>query len=85
MELGGLDAQEKDIAQGFEMAQKEINRLVEFQEKIRKEIGKPKAEVALSEPDRGIESGRRGVSGGQIGGCRLSARAKWSNRTRSAN
>ena len=51
LELGGLDAQEKDIVNGFTLAQAEINTLVEFQEKIRKEIGKPKAEVALSEPD----------------------------------
>jgi polyribonucleotide nucleotidyltransferase len=51
IELGGLDAQEKDIEQGFMMAQKEINKLIEFQEKIRAEIGKPKAEVKLAIPD----------------------------------
>jgi len=51
IELGGLDAQEKDILKGFEIAQKEINKLIEFQEKIRKEIGKPKAEVVFAEPD----------------------------------
>ncbi|HVO28626.1 MAG TPA: polyribonucleotide nucleotidyltransferase [Candidatus Paceibacterota bacterium] len=51
IELGGLDAQEKDIAAGFAEAQKEINKLVEFQEKIRAEIGKPKAEVKLAVPD----------------------------------
>jgi polyribonucleotide nucleotidyltransferase len=51
IELGGLDAQEKDIAEGFATAQKEINKLIEFQEKIRAEIGKPKAEVKLAIPD----------------------------------
>jgi polyribonucleotide nucleotidyltransferase len=51
IELGGLDAQEKDIEAGFAVAQKEINKLIEFQEKIRAEIGKPKAEVKLAIPD----------------------------------
>ena len=50
LELGGLDAQERDIARGFRMAQKEISRLVEFQEKIQKEIGKPKVEITIAEP-----------------------------------
>src|SRR5258708_5855074 len=56
IELGGLDAQEKDIANAFAMAQKEINRLVEFQEQIRKEIGKPKAEIKLSEPSEELKA-----------------------------
>ena len=51
IELGGLDAQEKDIAAGFAAAQKEVNKLIEFQEKIRAEIGKTKAEVKLAETD----------------------------------
>jgi len=51
IELGGLDAQEKEVVAGFAEAQKTINALIEFQEKIKKEIGKPKAEVAVSEPD----------------------------------
>jgi polyribonucleotide nucleotidyltransferase len=51
IELGGLDAQEKDILSGIEAAQKEINKLIEFQLKIQKEIGKTKTEVKLSEPD----------------------------------
>ncbi len=50
IELGGLDAQEKDIVHGFEMAQKEVNKLVEFQEKIRKEIGKQKAKLTIADP-----------------------------------
>lgn len=56
LELGGLDAQEKDIVQGFAMAQKEINRLVEFQEKIKKEIGKEKVEIKISEPDEELKA-----------------------------
>jgi polyribonucleotide nucleotidyltransferase len=51
IELGGLDAAEKDVIAGFTMAQEVINRLVAFQEKIRAEIGKEKTEVALAEPD----------------------------------
>ncbi len=50
IELGGLDAQESEILKGIEEAQKEINKLVDFQLKIQKEIGKEKAVVALSEP-----------------------------------
>jgi polyribonucleotide nucleotidyltransferase len=56
IELGGLDAQEKDVAAGFAEAQKAINQLIEFQEKIRAEIGKPKAEVKLAEPDPELKS-----------------------------
>lgn len=51
IELGGLDAQEKDVVAGFALAQKDVNTLIAFQESIRKEIGKPKAEVAYAEPD----------------------------------
>jgi polyribonucleotide nucleotidyltransferase len=51
IELGGLDAAEKDVIAGFTMAQEVINQLVAFQEKIRAEIGKEKTEVALAEPD----------------------------------
>ncbi len=56
IELGGLDAQEKDVVAGFKLAQGEINKLIAFQEQIRKEIGKPKAEVALAEPDADIKA-----------------------------
>ncbi len=56
IELGGLDAQEKDVVAGFTLAQEEINKLVAFQEKIRSEIGKPKAEVAIAEPDAEIRA-----------------------------
>jgi polyribonucleotide nucleotidyltransferase len=56
IELGGLDAQEKDVVAGFTLAQAEINKLVAFQETIRKEIGKPKAEVAIATPDEDIKA-----------------------------
>ncbi|MDD5547719.1 MAG: polyribonucleotide nucleotidyltransferase [Candidatus Pacebacteria bacterium] len=52
IELGGLDAQEKDIVKAFDDAQKEINKLIAFEEKIMKEMGKPKAEVKLVEPNK---------------------------------
>jgi polyribonucleotide nucleotidyltransferase len=56
IELGGLDAQENDVVAGFKLAQTEINKLIAFQEQIQKEIGKPKAEVALAEPDEDIKT-----------------------------
>ena len=56
IELGGLDAQEKDVVAGFKLAQAEINKLIAFQEEIQKAIGKPKAEVALAEPDADIKA-----------------------------
>ena len=56
LELGGLDAQEKDVVAGFEAAQKEINSLIVFIENIQKEIGKPKAEIILAEPDEALRA-----------------------------
>jgi polyribonucleotide nucleotidyltransferase len=56
IELGGLDAQERDVVAGFKLAQTEINKLIAFQEQIQKEIGKPKAEVAVVEPDADIKA-----------------------------
>ncbi len=50
LELGGLDAKEKEVMEGFNLAQKEINKLIDFQKKIIKEVGKPNAEVVLNEP-----------------------------------
>jgi len=51
IELGGDDAKEADILKAFRIAQDEINKLTDFQGKIIKEIGKPKAELALFEAD----------------------------------
>ncbi len=56
IELGGLDAQEKDMVAGFTLAQQDINTLIAFQEGIRKEIGKPKTEVAYAEPDAELKA-----------------------------
>ncbi len=56
IELGGLDAQEKDVVAGFMLAQQDINALIAFQENIRKEIGKTKAEVAYAEPDAELKN-----------------------------
>ncbi len=51
IELGGSNADEKNVVAAFSEAQKEIDKLVDFEEKIIKEIGKPKTEVFLFEPD----------------------------------
>ncbi|MDO8537123.1 MAG: polyribonucleotide nucleotidyltransferase [bacterium] len=55
LELGGSDAKEKDVLAGFALAQEEINKLIEFEKKIIKEIGKPKAEVKLREADPALK------------------------------
>ncbi len=51
IELEGVEAKEEDITAAFSAAQKEIDRLIEFQEGIIKEMGKAKAEVLLYEPN----------------------------------
>jgi len=56
LEFGGLDAQEDEVVEGFESAQNEINNLISFIENIRNEIGKPKVEVALAEPDEAVRA-----------------------------
>ncbi len=56
IELGGLDAQEKEVIASFRTAQATINQLIDFQEKIRKEIGKEKTVVALAEPDAELKT-----------------------------
>ena len=49
IELEGNDANEEDIIKAFGMAQTEINKVIDFQNQIIKEIGKPKAAVKLAE------------------------------------
>lgn len=49
IEMEGLDAKEEELLGIFELAQKEITKITEFQEKIRKEIGKEKTDVYLAE------------------------------------
>ncbi len=55
VELEGIDADEQNVVAGFELAQKEINKLIEFQAKIVKEIGKPKAQVKLASEDERLK------------------------------
>jgi len=50
IELSSKECGEEDALEAFTMAQKEIDQLIDFQEKIAKEIGKPKAKVTLFEP-----------------------------------
>ncbi len=52
IELAGNEAREKDALTAFETAQKEITKLVSFQEEIVKKIGKEKQPVDLAEPDK---------------------------------
>ncbi|MDP2598671.1 MAG: polyribonucleotide nucleotidyltransferase [Candidatus Liptonbacteria bacterium] len=66
LELGGLDAKEKDIMEGFKMAQKQIDSLIDFQKKIVKEIGKPKTEVTLSEADPAFKEAIEKFIGGKL-------------------
>lgn len=56
IELAGQEAQEPDVMHAFEMAQSEINKLIEFQQKIIAEIGKPKAQIKLYEPAPELKS-----------------------------
>jgi polyribonucleotide nucleotidyltransferase len=44
IELSGYEAKEEEIIKAFEIGQKEIRKLIDFQEKIIKEIGRPKIE-----------------------------------------
>ncbi len=51
LELEALQAPEADVVAGMDLAQKEIAKLVEFQNSIIKKIGKPKATVELQSPE----------------------------------
>jgi polyribonucleotide nucleotidyltransferase len=51
IELSGLDASEGIIIDEFEKAAKIIPALIDLQNKMTEELGKPKASVALAEPD----------------------------------
>ena len=54
IELGGDEADETDVVNGFAEAQKEIGKLVTLQKKIIKEIGKEKEAVRLARPDKEV-------------------------------
>ncbi len=51
IELGGNEAGDEDILEAFKISQKEINKLIDFQNKVVKEVGAKKAQVVLSEPE----------------------------------
>ncbi len=56
IEAEGLEASEADVLAGFELAQKEINAFVAFQEEIVKQIGKQKQVVSLASPDASLKA-----------------------------
>lgn len=56
IEFEGKETPEKDVVKAFEAAQKEIKKLVDFQKKIVKEIGKPKAQIELAQPDEDLKN-----------------------------
>ncbi|MBI3589308.1 MAG: polyribonucleotide nucleotidyltransferase [Candidatus Liptonbacteria bacterium] len=56
VELGGKETPESDAVKAFELAQKEIDKLVDFQKGIVKEIGKEKAELVLAEIDPQVKA-----------------------------
>jgi polyribonucleotide nucleotidyltransferase len=55
IEVEGMEASEEQVLEGFELAQKEINKLIEFQQGIVKEIGKSKQVVKLAELDPALK------------------------------
>ena len=51
IELAGTEAKEEEILKAFALAQEEIKKIVEFEKRVVAEIGKPKIEALLYEPD----------------------------------
>ncbi|MBN2197924.1 polyribonucleotide nucleotidyltransferase [Candidatus Wolfebacteria bacterium] len=49
IELNGNETKEENVIKSFELGQKEIKKLIEFQKKVIKEIGKPKLEYNFNE------------------------------------
>ena len=56
IELAGGEAEEAEVVRSFETAQKEIDRLIDFQDGIIKEIGKPKTAVAIREAPQEVKA-----------------------------
>lgn len=56
VEAGAKEVSEKEMLEALMFGHKHIKTLCEFQEKIRKEIGKPKVEVELAKIDEQLES-----------------------------
>ncbi len=55
IELGGREAKEKEILSALEIAQKEVDQLIDFQKGIAAEIGRSKAEVALATAEPALQ------------------------------
>ena len=51
IELEGIDTDEKTVVDAYAKAQEEIAKLIDWQNGIIKEIGRPKATIALHNPD----------------------------------
>lgn len=66
VELAGDEAEEADVLTAFELAQKEIDRLVDFQNGIIKEIGKPKVSLKFSEPAPELKSAAEEFLAGRL-------------------
>ena len=50
IELSGDDAKENEIIEAFKLASEEINKILDFQEKLQKEVGRKKVDFQLKEP-----------------------------------
>ncbi len=55
IELGGKDANKKDVKKSFSLAFEDIKKLIEFQNTIKAEIGKEKKMLALHIIDKNLE------------------------------
>jgi polyribonucleotide nucleotidyltransferase len=55
IELGGDETEEKNILNGFDLAQKQIIELIKFEEEVIKELANSKEEVYLAIPEKDIE------------------------------
>ncbi|MBI2591233.1 MAG: polyribonucleotide nucleotidyltransferase [Candidatus Brennerbacteria bacterium] len=55
IELAGNEAEESVVLQGFETAQKEINKLIEWQNEIKQKIGKSKTQLEFAKPDTELQ------------------------------
>jgi polyribonucleotide nucleotidyltransferase len=61
VEAGALEVPEETMLEAIMYGHDEIKRLIEFQEKIVVEIGKPKREINLYEIDKELEAEVRGI------------------------
>ena len=66
IELGGKEADEKDILQACVIAQNEIDKLVEFQKSIISENGKQKADLKLFEVDAEFRAAAEAFLAGKL-------------------